>query len=93
MKRAVVRTRDAAETRHRELDAWREARVSGLKTTHVSAMIRAEARLRKTQAILDRAEKALNASPGSDARSGFAAKREAELASWRARIASTTARH
>ena len=92
VKRAVARTRDAAETRNRELDAWREARVSGLETTHVSAMIRAEARLRETQTILDRAEKALNAGLGSDARSGFAAKREAELASWRARIASTTAR-
>ena len=91
MKRAVARTQTAAETRNRELDAWREARVSGLGTTHVSAMIRAEARLRESQTLLERAEKALSAGLGSDTRPGFAAKREAELASWRARIAATTA--
>ena len=89
MKRAVARTRAAAETRNRELDSWREARVSGLATTHVNAMIRAETRLREIQTLLDRAEKAMNANRESAARPGFTAKREAELASWRARVAGT----
>ena len=91
LKRAVARTQATAETRNRELGAWREARVGGLGTTHVSAMIRAEARLRETQTLFERAERTLNTGPGSGTRPGFAAKREAELASWRARIASTTA--